>query len=644
MKTKQYNIETTKTWAFTLVELLVTIAIVGILASLLLTVLARSKTKVMMLASQNNLKQITSQWTVYGNDNESNYPHSKDDGNTRWARVMRRELGTETMKSPASVSNGSYANDSKKLKTEHSGSIIESWASSGTKKTAVKVPVTVQEKVPVKTVTKTLVANPRIGLIYFNDCSKSSSRIEGVLNEGALLGGNGHLSSVVPGTGDSFSVGFWIKRMNQGGGVFEIGSSHDNRLTLSLTEDGKLFIRRINRVISSTPVLGGTTKVPLTAVLVGSVPKDEWTHVFLQFENDTKVYLNNSLACTARFNAVGLGGAPMKFGLAGATDLATVSGRASIQASPVGWGRVTGAQAIDGDRVTIFHGDEYRNHTFVIDLGRPRKVSEITMLEGFYKTQPQYSDWVHGIINRYGLECSSDGVNYTSVFAPYQLDNRLVRNNAYTRTFPEVTARYWRVASTGRFGVVTFTSEIELWAESAFQGGIDEVRVYDRPLNDREIECLVDCEYDPVYDMDYVIKTIIRSVTKYITKYEYQKFGEPIESSYSINAWAQDGHPLAKNNWDKFYTTWESGSSDTPIFTEGIWADVMPRPTDKAPKNFLGGDSGMSRICIDRYGNRANNVAFFDGSVRSVHLQNLWSLQWHQDWKAPVKLPELPNE
>ena len=52
--------------------------------------------------------------------------------------------------------------------------------------------------------------------------------------------------------------------------------------------------------------------------------------------------------------------------------------------------------------------------------------------------------------------------------------------------------------------------------------------------------------------------------------------------------------------------------------------------------------TGMSRICIDRYGNKANNVAFFDGSVRNIHLQNLWGLPWHQDWKVPAKLPELP--
>ena len=99
---------------------------------------------------------------------------------------------------------------------------------------------------------------------------------------------------------------------------------------------------------------------------------------------------------------------------------------------------------------------------------------------------------------------------------------------------------------------------------------------------------------------------------------------------------------MAKDNWDQFYTTWESGSSDTPIFTEGIWADVMPRATDKVPQDLLGGETGMSRICIDRYGNRANNVAFFDGSVRNIHLQNLWGLPWHQDWKVPAKLPELP--
>jgi prepilin-type processing-associated H-X9-DG protein len=132
-------------------------------------------------------------------------------------------------------------------------------------------------------------------------------------------------------------------------------------------------------------------------------------------------------------------------------------------------------------------------------------------------------------------------------------------------------------------------------------------------------------------------------VTHYKTKHVRKRSKELISSSYSINAWAQEGNPLAESKREQFYFRWELGNCETPAFTEGIWADVMPRPTDKAPSTLYGEDDGMSRICINRYGNYANNVAFFDGSVRSVKLRDLWALPWYRGWKAPDKLPQLPS-
>src|SRR5271157_5355120 len=53
---------------FTLVELLVALAIIGILAGLLLTALAGSKAKARGMFCQNNNKQLVTGWLMYADD------------------------------------------------------------------------------------------------------------------------------------------------------------------------------------------------------------------------------------------------------------------------------------------------------------------------------------------------------------------------------------------------------------------------------------------------------------------------------------------------------------------------------------------------------------------------------------------------
>ena len=55
--------------AFTLIELLVVIAVIGILAGLLLPVLARAKAVTRTVQNKNNLKQIASAFRMYEGDN-----------------------------------------------------------------------------------------------------------------------------------------------------------------------------------------------------------------------------------------------------------------------------------------------------------------------------------------------------------------------------------------------------------------------------------------------------------------------------------------------------------------------------------------------------------------------------------------------
>ena len=69
--------------AFTLVELLVVVAVIGILASLLLPVLGQAKQRAHGAVCLNNLKQLTTAWTMYHLDNDDwlvpNNPHGAYD-------------------------------------------------------------------------------------------------------------------------------------------------------------------------------------------------------------------------------------------------------------------------------------------------------------------------------------------------------------------------------------------------------------------------------------------------------------------------------------------------------------------------------------------------------------------------------------
>ena len=55
--------------AFTLLELLVVLAIIGLLAGLLLPALARAKAKGQGIACLNNIRQLMLAWTLYPEDN-----------------------------------------------------------------------------------------------------------------------------------------------------------------------------------------------------------------------------------------------------------------------------------------------------------------------------------------------------------------------------------------------------------------------------------------------------------------------------------------------------------------------------------------------------------------------------------------------
>jgi prepilin-type processing-associated H-X9-DG protein len=119
-------------------------------------------------------------------------------------------------------------------------------------------------------------------------------------------------------------------------------------------------------------------------------------------------------------------------------------------------------------------------------------------------------------------------------------------------------------------------------------------------------------------------------------------------STYTLNGWAVSDHPRMKDGVpNHFYRGMEEGGSEAPLFSEGTGPVVMPMESNRPAKDLeYGGQTGqgLSRLCIDRYHNGANNVAFMDGSVDSVKLADLWKLKWHKQWKAPSRLPRVPGE
>jgi len=86
---------------FTLTELLVTIAIVGILAALIFPVVGKMKFKAFRTQSQNNMRQITVAYLGYELDNGVLMPFDAR-SNGAWARHLQEQEGfsDETLMSP----------------------------------------------------------------------------------------------------------------------------------------------------------------------------------------------------------------------------------------------------------------------------------------------------------------------------------------------------------------------------------------------------------------------------------------------------------------------------------------------------------------------------------------------------------------
>ena len=113
----------------------------------------------------------------------------------------------------------------------------------------------------------------------------------------------------------------------------------------------------------------------------------------------------------------------------------------------------------------------------------------------------------------------------------------------------------------------------------------------------------------------------------------------------------------------EFYTTESQISypSATPVVGDGVNSWTHPLASDPAPVNLTLSpreNMGMWVVAVPRHGRRpipvptnwpqtqplpgAMHMAFYDGHVEAVKLDQLWQLYWHRDYKPPAKRPGLP--
>lgn len=118
-------------------------------------------------------------------------------------------------------------------------------------------------------------------------------------------------------------------------------------------------------------------------------------------------------------------------------------------------------------------------------------------------------------------------------------------------------------------------------------------------------------------------------------------------SSYGINRWTCAGDQRAPSPWRALFVSSRTRHPDAvPVFADAAYPAPGPMPTDTPPTNLTAPNHiengmliGMRSFCLSRHG-RAINIAFLDGHADRAPLEDLWKLQWHNEWvPKEVTLP-----
>ncbi len=110
--------------------------------------------------------------------------------------------------------------------------------------------------------------------------------------------------------------------------------------------------------------------------------------------------------------------------------------------------------------------------------------------------------------------------------------------------------------------------------------------------------------------------------------------------SYGINGYCYDtkqtlmGFATVEMHWK---TPDVKGAAYIPLFLDAMFWTGWPQATNSPPPEpilvgtHIPDEDGMQRYCLNRH-NGGINAAFFDFSVRSVGLKELWTLKWHKGY------------